>query len=118
MGQWSPFSGPSGEDPTGKLWTQIGRLSADEGGTEKNNFIQCWKYDTWYTGNGVDIVDVWEAKNRMWILCCDAAPEGREGGGRILNCSLVVVTCISRMQVEHALELTTLGPSILQHSSF
>lgn len=71
--QWSPFMGPSNADPAGLLWIQIGRLSTEDGGSEENNYIQCWKYDDWYAGNGVDIVDVWEAEFRMWMLCCERA---------------------------------------------
>jgi len=70
--QWSPYMGPAKRDPSGTHWVQIGHLSAEEGGSEENNFIQCWKYDDWYAGNGVDIVEVWEAKHRVYILCCES----------------------------------------------
>ena len=77
--QWSPFSGPSEKDPTGSYWIQIGHLSAEARGSEENNFAQCWKYDDWYVGNSVDIVEVWEAKHRVYILCCEKAEDGEEG---------------------------------------
>ena len=77
--QWAPYrfdpdTTPLG-DPSNSHWVQIGLLSAQEGGTNENNFLKCWKYDDWYGGNGVDVVNVWEEGHRMWILCCDREEE-------------------------------------------
>ena len=59
-------------------WVQIGIMSPEKGGSDDNNFLKCWKYDDWYGGNGIDIVDVWEEKHRMWILCCERVEEEEE----------------------------------------
>ena len=77
--QWAPYrfdpdTTPLG-DPSNSHWVQIGLLSTKEGGTNENNFLKCWKYDDWYGGNGVDVVNVWEEGHRMWILCCDREEE-------------------------------------------
>lgn len=78
--QWAPYFTPADRPDAslgtqGSHWAQIGRLDEKDGGSEENDFLQCWKYDEWYGGNGVDIVDVWEGKHRVWILCCLRADE-------------------------------------------
>ena len=76
--QWAPFyPGGSYENvEQGAHWVQIGTLSKDDGGTENNDFIKCWTYDDWYGGHDLDITDLWEDKNRFWILCCEKEEEG------------------------------------------
>ena len=68
-------------NPAPSHWVQIGLVSAPEG-TDENNFGKCWKYEDFYAGDGKDIVERFEGKNRIWILCCETATDGSDGGGR------------------------------------
>lgn len=75
--QWAPYKRDPDSigDPNRSQWAQIGVMSAELGGSDDNGYVQCWKYDDWYGGEGLDIVEKWEDEHRMWTLCCETAPE-------------------------------------------
>ena len=69
--QWAPYLGDPTENAKGHQWVQIGTLSAGDGGDKENGYVQCWRFDDWYSGEIDDIVDLWPEENRVWVLCCE-----------------------------------------------
>eukprot|EP00578_Thalassiosira_sp_NH16_P003410 CAMPEP_0181139536 /NCGR_PEP_ID=MMETSP1071-20121207/34833_1 /TAXON_ID=35127 /ORGANISM="Thalassiosira sp., Strain NH16" /LENGTH=661 /DNA_ID=CAMNT_0023226447 /DNA_START=47 /DNA_END=2032 /DNA_ORIENTATION=+ len=80
--QWAPYNRPNDKafnnDPAWSEWVQIGKMAAEDGGKEGNDFAKCWKFDSWYLGAEENLEDEWGDEHRMWLLCCKAEPVAQQ----------------------------------------
>ena len=72
--QWAPLYTDDTDaefSNSGGAWVQVGKVPESDGGDEDNGYAQCWDYDDWMNGEGVDIETIWDEDHRRWILCCE-----------------------------------------------